>query len=188
MFPAVSLLTTFLLALSIVATPVEVRTSHVTLPFAKRINASGGAIKLVEHDQGRAAALKDRGAAIQRGKLDRRAGSIAVTNVAVSYVATVGVGSPATTCVLALRTDFITLSLTCADNLIVDTGSSTTWVGAGTAYKQTITSTNTGEPVVSLTEFFDRESEVHIFPQSVSYGSGSFSGQPNDFLRGETGN
>ncbi|KAG0695389.1 aspartic peptidase domain-containing protein, partial [Suillus ampliporus] len=42
--------------------------------------------------------------------------------------------------------------------LIVDTGSSNTWVGASTAYVETSTSVNTGEPV------------------AVSYGSGSFSG------------
>lgn len=99
MFPAASLLTTLLLAISIAATPVEVRSPSVTLPFAKRINASGGAINLVQHDQARAAALKDRAAAIQSGQLDRRASSIAVTNEAVSYIAEVGVGSPATTCV-----------------------------------------------------------------------------------------
>ncbi|KAF8140530.1 hypothetical protein EV363DRAFT_354488 [Boletus edulis] len=59
MFPAASLLTTLLLALSIAATPVEIRSSPVTLPFAKRINTSGGAIDLVQHDQARAAAIKD---------------------------------------------------------------------------------------------------------------------------------
>ncbi|KAF9245853.1 aspartic peptidase domain-containing protein [Melanogaster broomeanus] len=142
MFPAASLLTTLLLALSIVATPVEVRSPHVTLPFAKRINTSGGAINLVEHDQLRATALKDRAAAIQSGKVDRRTASIAVTNEAVSYVAAVSVGSPATTY-----------------SLIVDTGSSNTWVGAETAYTATSTSHNTGQPV------------------AVSYGSGSFSGE-----------
>ena len=163
MLPAAPLLTTLLLTLSTAATQVEVHTPRVTLPFAKRINTSGGTIKLIEHDQARAAALKGRGAAIQSGKLDRRAGSIPVTNEGVSYVAAVGVGSPATTCVLVLCADFTTLNLTCADNLIVDTGSSNTWVG-GTAYKQTSTSANTGEPVVSLTEFFDREGSVHISP------------------------
>lgn len=102
MFPTASLLTTLLLALSIAATPVEVRSPRVTLPFAKRVNTSGGALNLVQNDQARAAAIKERGAAIQSGKLDRRASSIAVTNEAVSYIAAVGVGSPATTCVFCL--------------------------------------------------------------------------------------
>ncbi|KZT08682.1 acid protease [Laetiporus sulphureus 93-53] len=54
----------------------------------------------------------------------------------------VGVGSPAT-----------------YYSLIVDTGSSNTWVGADKAYVKTSTSENTGDSV------------------SVSYGSGSFSGE-----------
>ena len=103
MFRAASLLTTLLLALSIVATPVEVRTPRVTLPLAKRINANGGAINLVQLDQARAAALKGRGAAIQSGKIDRRdVINIPADNMGVSYIASVGVGSPATTCALCL--------------------------------------------------------------------------------------
>lgn len=137
MFPAASLLTTLLLALSIAASPVEIRNSPVTLPIARRLNTSGGTINLLQHDQSRAAALKSVGG----DTLNRRTGSIAVTNDAVSYIAAVGVGSPATTY-----------------NLIVDTGSSNTWVGASTPYVKTSTSVNTGQPV------------------AVSYGSGSFSG------------
>ncbi|KAG2032340.1 aspartic peptidase domain-containing protein, partial [Suillus americanus] len=137
MFPAASLLTTLLLALSIAASPVEIRDSPITLPIARRLNTSGGTINILQHDQSRAAALKNVG----ESTLNRRAGSIAVTNDAVGYIAAVGVGSPATTYYL-----------------IVDTGSSNTWVGAGTAYVKTSTSVDTGEAV------------------AVSYGSGSFSG------------
>ncbi|KAG1724851.1 aspartic peptidase domain-containing protein [Suillus lakei] len=119
MFPAASLLTTLLLALSIAASPVEIRDSPITLPIARRLNTSGGTINLLQHDQGRATALK----AVSGSTLSRRTGSIPVTNDAF------GVGSPATTY-----------------NLIVDTGSSNTWVGC------------------------------HHPPVAVSYGSGSFSG------------
>ncbi|KIJ40040.1 hypothetical protein M422DRAFT_174318, partial [Sphaerobolus stellatus SS14] len=65
--------------------------------------------------------------------------SVPVTNVATTYIASVGVGSPAS-----------------QFNLIVDTGSSNTWVGAGTAYVKTSTSVQTNNNV------------------SVTYGSGSF--------------
>ncbi|KAL6303180.1 acid protease [Sparassis latifolia] len=64
-----------------------------------------------------------------------------VTDASVNYNASVGVGSPATTY-----------------TLLIDTGSSNTWVGAGQKYVQTSTSQSTGNSV------------------SVSYGSGSFSG------------
>ncbi|KAK0208930.1 hypothetical protein DFS33DRAFT_1451741 [Desarmillaria ectypa] len=63
-----------------------------------------------------------------------------VDNVAVIYTASIGSGSPATTY-----------------DLIIYTGSSNTWVGAGTKYVQTSTSTQTPNRV------------------SVNYDSGSFS-------------
>ena len=50
---------------------------------------------------------------------------------AVTYTASVGVGSPAT--------DY---------TLLIDTGSSNTWVGANTKYNPTRTSKNTGKSVV----------------------------------------
>ncbi|KAG2068135.1 acid protease, partial [Suillus decipiens] len=124
------------LALSITASPVQIRDTLITLPISRRINISS-TINLLQHDQSRATALKTAGG----GTFSRYAGSIAVINVAVSYVAAVGVGSPATTY-----------------NLVVDTGSSNTWVGANTPYVKTSTSVNTDQPV------------------SISYGSGSFSG------------
>jgi len=64
-----------------------------------------------------------------------------VTDASVSYTASVGVGSPAT-----------------QFTLLIDTGSSNTWVGASTKYTPTSTSQDTGNSV------------------NVSYGSGSFSG------------
>ena len=152
MFPFASLLTTLLLAMSIAASPVEVRDSPVTLPVARQLNLKGGTVNLVQHDQARAASLKD------TSSLSRRAGSIPVINEAVSYIAEVAVGSPATTCELHLKKFVITYELSVTDYLIVDTGSSNTWVGASTPYTMTSTSYDTGEPV------------------AVSYGSGSFSG------------
>jgi len=64
-----------------------------------------------------------------------------VTDAGVTYTASVGVGSPAT-----------------QYTLLIDTGSSNTWVGAGQKYVKTSTSKSTGNSV------------------NVSYGSGSFSG------------
>jgi hypothetical protein len=80
--------------LSIAASPVEIRSSPITLPIARRLNTSGGTINILQHDQSRAAALKNVG----ENTLNRRTASIAVTNDAVGYIAAVGVGSPATTC------------------------------------------------------------------------------------------
>ncbi|KAG1885598.1 aspartic peptidase domain-containing protein [Suillus subluteus] len=131
MSPVASLLTIILLALSIAASPFEIRDSLITLPIYRRLNVSDGPIKILQNDKARVAALTT----------GHHLGSTPVTNVVQNYIAKVGVGSPPTTY-----------------NLIVDTGSSNTWVGAGTAYVTTSTSVNTGQLV------------------EVSYGSGFFYG------------
>ncbi|KAG1834407.1 aspartic proteinase [Suillus variegatus] len=138
MFPAASLLTIIFLALSIAGSPVEIDNSPITLPIARRLNVSNGPINLLQQDKARLTALKDNSFSTQSG----RAGSTPVTNAVITYLIAVGIGSPATTY-----------------NLIVDTGSSNTWVGADTKYVKTKTSVDTGEPV------------------AVGYGSGSFSGK-----------
>lgn len=140
MFSPSSLLTTLLLALSIAATPiVQVREPNpsISLPFARRLNATG---RISDIDRARAAQLKSLGKGPDSEKA-KRAASFSVTNTAVTYVASVGVGSPAT-----------------SYSLLIDTGSSNTWLGAGKSYVKTSTSKSTGKRV------------------SVSYGSGEFSG------------
>ncbi|KAJ7511570.1 aspartic peptidase domain-containing protein [Mycena galericulata] len=131
---ALSLLPAILLALRVAAGPVE--GSFVSLPISRHFNFTGSAT-VVQQDFARVQAIKSR----KSGIASRAAISEPVDNQAVSYIASVGVGSPATTY-----------------QLIVDTGSSNTWVGASTKYVKTSTSTKTSSTV------------------SVSYGSGSFSG------------
>ncbi|EKM61628.1 uncharacterized protein PHACADRAFT_135435 [Phanerochaete carnosa HHB-10118-sp] len=137
MFLSQSFVALVALALAVSATPAVRDTPTITLPIAKHFNTTG-TLNLLARDQARAKWLKSRASG---ESLAERAGSLPVTNAEVSYLAAVGVGSPATTY-----------------NLIVDTGSSNTWVGAGTEYVSTSTSKKTGGSV------------------SVSYGSGSFSG------------
>ena len=99
-----------------------------------------------EIDRARASHLFARGQAKVEGNdttssFDRRASSLSITNTAIAYTTVVNVGSPAT-----------------SYTLLIDTGSSNTWVGARSAYKRTKTSISTGHSV------------------QASYGSGSFSG------------
>ncbi|KAJ8474569.1 hypothetical protein ONZ51_g7129 [Trametes cubensis] len=115
--------------------------SPVTLPIARRLNVTGAA-NIVQLDQARAKALKARPQA--QGTKPSLASVISapVTNEAVDYVATVGVGSPAT-----------------EYSLLIDTGSSNTWVGAGKAFVTSSTTQATGNLV------------------EVTYGSGFVFGQ-----------
>jgi cathepsin E len=100
-----TLLTTVLLALTVqdqvAADPIPVKRSLVTLPISRRINLNG--INVLENDQLRAKALK------AKGELEARAAGTPLTdraseisshaeNRGVAYIASIGVGSPATQC------------------------------------------------------------------------------------------
>ncbi|KZS88601.1 acid protease, partial [Sistotremastrum niveocremeum HHB9708] len=104
---------------------VEVREPIIPLPIARRI-AANGIRNLVEHDKARAKHL------ISKGKKNLGKRVVGPTNVlevddVVSYVASVGVGTPATT-------------YTC----LIDTGSSNLWIGALKKYTKTSSSKCTG--------------------------------------------
>ncbi|KAG1836453.1 acid protease [Suillus subalutaceus] len=137
MFPSKTLLSTLLIALSAVdASPLR-REAAPTLAFTARMNARANNVKIVDADRARAQAMQD-------PSINKRASSssFSIASAVTSYTAQVGIGSPAT-----------------QYTLLIDTGSSNTWVGAKTAYKHTNTSVATGDSV------------------SVSYGTGSFSGE-----------
>ncbi|KAI5120042.1 hypothetical protein M0805_000292 [Coniferiporia weirii] len=162
MFCASNLIASTVLALSVVAMPaVQVRDApSVGLPFTLRLNVTGSTLPQI--DRARATKFKSR-----NSNLNRRQSSFSVTNEAVNYVANVGVGSPAT-----------------SYSLLIDTGSSNTWVGASKAYVETSTSVNTGKSVsvacgsgeFSGTEFLDTvtlSSSLVITGQSIGVASSS---------------
>ncbi|KAI8989237.1 acid protease [Trametes punicea] len=121
-----------LIVLSVVAAvaakPVVVRKSPVTLPIARRFNVTN-AHDLLKIDQARAKALKEQ--SLAKGKatsLQQAISNVPATNAVVYYTVSVGVGTPPT-----------------QYDLIVDTGSSNTWIGANQAYVKTNSSVDTGE-------------------------------------------
>ncbi|KAG9315956.1 acid protease [Chiua virens] len=123
-----------------------------SIPFATRLRTAYGGREFLECDRKRAAkflaGLSPHGPAIRnRYGMKTTASttgkdSIDVTDAGVTYTISVGVGSPAT-----------------KYDLLIDTGSSNTWVGANTPYNPTSTSQDTGNTV------------------NVSYGSGTMSGE-----------
>ncbi|TBU55956.1 aspartic peptidase A1 [Dichomitus squalens] len=123
--------------------PVVVRDSLVTLPLARHINTTASR-NIVAHDQARVKVLRSRsqGAAGVISNLRKGPDGVPIQESFDVYTVDVQVGTPPTTY-----------------TLIVDTGSSNTWVGAGTPYEQTNSSVDTGDDVV------------------VFYGSGLFEGE-----------
>ncbi|EJF65511.1 family A1 protease [Dichomitus squalens] len=126
------------LTTNVVASPTVIRESLVTLPLARRLNATG-VRNIVARDQARAKVLKTRGNVgnSKTGPIDDP-----LDDVVVSYTVDVKVGTPPITY-----------------TLIVDTGSSNTWVGANQSYVATNSSVDTGDSVF------------------VEYGSGGFVGE-----------
>ena len=102
MIPASLLVTlTLLLALTgnVAANPVIINRSPVTLPLLRVLNLTS-THNLLRYDQARAKALKSRGSSLKTGK-DHDARAVInepVDNQAVAYIASIGVGSPPTTC------------------------------------------------------------------------------------------
>ncbi|TBU46835.1 aspartic peptidase A1 [Dichomitus squalens] len=121
---------------------VQVRDSLVRVPMVKRFNLTGSGT-LLARDQARVKNLRARANARLSGtplSLDAVI-SVPADNQRIDYAIDVQVGTPPTTY-----------------SLLVDTGSSNTWVGAGQSFEQTSTTDETGDDV------------------SVIYGSGCFSG------------
>ncbi|KAI9450013.1 hypothetical protein BJY52DRAFT_1192122 [Lactarius psammicola] len=89
MFPTAPLTTFLLLVISVVANPIVVRKAPVSLPFARRLNITG-AHDLIQKDQARARNMFT----AHKAKRSGTPGNVGITNVAVVYEASVGIGSP----------------------------------------------------------------------------------------------
>ena len=151
MFPGLRLISAVLLSLTLSASAGVIRhsTSPVTLALTKQFNLTGGS-KILEIDQARAKALK------ARTRLSQQAGpyNIPLGNQAVFYSTPVSGDCPPVPHArvrltgddrlgLATRRRTVGTSLPSerceidgvrgADQLIIDTGSSNTWVGADAA-------------------------------------------------------
>ncbi|KAF8448673.1 aspartic peptidase domain-containing protein [Boletus edulis BED1] len=136
-FPTMTLLSSLLLSLGFVhASPLSRDTGKASLTISTKINTVG-ASQLVEKERARIQSLKYASHDNSSGS-----GSFNASNKVIFYTAEVGVGTPPTS-----RT------------LLVDTGSSNTWVGASQRYVATNSSVNTGNSV------------------SMTYGSGAFNGE-----------
>jgi cathepsin E len=134
MFLLASVVPFIVLASTVVAGPIVVRDSRVSLPLKKRVVKSTVTGRHLVH-----------------GRQDRTGGHNAfLTNAMTYYQAIVGVGMPPTNCGSSQPRSFPVSYTPFTDTLLVDTGSSNTWVGAGKAYVKTKTSVETSNSVVSI--------------------------------------
>ncbi|KAJ3545680.1 hypothetical protein NM688_g5601 [Phlebia brevispora] len=118
------LLSVILFARLAVANPITARQSRITLPFAKKINTTGLPYA-IKQDEARIQAFKRGAHPVAVTKDAAPTVNVPATNEIMSYVTTVGVGTPPT-----------------SYDLIVDTGSSFTWVGGNTDNPYVVTSSS----------------------------------------------
>ncbi|KAG2365280.1 aspartic peptidase domain-containing protein [Suillus spraguei] len=148
MFITASLLI-LLLASSITGSPVEVRNPPIIIPLTRRLNFSNGTIDLMQHDRARVAAFRD------YNTHGRRAKSIPMlfNELDEYYSIALDVGSPPTTY-----------------NLVVDSGSAVTWIGAHTPYHET--GVNTGRRVEVAYANGETSFSGTFFVDTVTLGHG----------------
>jgi hypothetical protein len=136
MFLLASIAPFIVLASTVVANTIVVRDSHpsyTSLSLKKHVNPTGTGRHLV-----------------RRQKDYTRGHSVGATNEITYYQAIVGVGTPPTNCGSSQPRSFPVSYTPFTDTLIVDTGSSNTWVGANKTYVKTKTSNETSELMVSI--------------------------------------
>jgi hypothetical protein len=91
--------------------------------------------------------------------------SLTVSDTGIVYVTSVGIGEPATSCESSQLPPGIVSYMPNLDNLILDTASANTWVGANQSYIMTSSSVKTGDSVVSIVSRADllpRLNENHV--------------------------
>jgi cathepsin E len=114
----------------------------------------------VQRDQKRITHLKNKANRVSSSNLveDSEAAELPLNNTGSCYEAKIGIGNPPTyckSCVDFLSGIYSSMFWAILDNLVVDTGSSNTWVGANAPYVKTNTSVNISELTVSIASYPD---------------------------------
>ena len=134
--------------LAVLATGVAAD-SLITVPISK-LTDFNGMPDFIKRDREHLRNLVKRGGHRRQSSTVNEPPSILLNNTGGIYVATIGIGEPATNCewckFLPLKVSY---TLT-QDRLLVDSGSAVTWVGADKHYVKTKSSVNTKMSVVSI--------------------------------------
>jgi cathepsin E len=132
------------LATWVVADPNATPNSPISLRIIKQINAAG-VFHPSQRDQKRWINLVKSGQRSTSGIT-----AVPLEDFALIYSANISVGDPPTFCGSCQFLSGTVFHMPILDNLLVDTGSSNTWLGANNPYVQTKTSVKTDDFVVSI--------------------------------------
>jgi hypothetical protein len=136
------------LATRVTADPIAIRSSHISLPIVKRINRNR-VINLTQRDQSRVGNLLRSGTASALVETP-------LNNAAFEYTISIGVGVPTTHCESCqFLPGMVFYTMSPLDDVIIDTGSANTWVGANKSYNPTATSEKYSDTIVSVVSCAD---------------------------------
>jgi hypothetical protein len=157
------------LATRVIAHPNALRDSLISLPITKHINSNGTSSPVLRDRKRWAKLAKDD----QQSTLE-----ISLNHTAFSYVVNIGVGDPPTYCKSCEFLPALVSYISILDNLVVDTGSGNTWLGADKPYNKTKTSVKTSDIFVStiLWGFLAQLKLTHV-NQNITYSNGSALGK-----------
>jgi hypothetical protein len=150
------------LSARVTAVPNVSRNSLLRFPIKKHINLNNpGSSNLAQRDLIRSRNLVERVQRRDSSTLEETVNAPLTLNLSEGvYTASIGVGSPPTFCESCQFLPGIVSYMPISDELLVDTGSSNTWVGANKPYLATNTSVKTSNKVVSI------DSRTNSMPRS----------------------
>jgi hypothetical protein len=119
----------------------------ITIPIAKRIRVGSNAtVNIVQRDDMRLRLLLGRGQNLK----SLSPGVLLNEVLGATYAATIGIGQPPTYCESCQFLPHMVSYILILDQLLVDTGSANTWVGANKSYVITNSSMKTSDSFVSI--------------------------------------
>jgi hypothetical protein len=142
------------LATGVVANPILNRgfQAPISLPITRNMSLAGS-INFVQRDRARLKNLADAATGLHHPFGASDLGStpdIPLDDMGTRYATEIGVGDPVTYCEPFQFLPRMVSYVSILDYLIVDTGSSNTWVGGFKPYRKTTTSVKTGDSIVSI--------------------------------------
>jgi hypothetical protein len=159
--------------------PSHARASLLKVPISKRIDFNGMS-DFTKRDREHLRNLVKRGGHRRRSSTVNKITDIALNNTGGIYVANFSVGDPPTSCEFCqLLSHMVRVSYILAqDQLLVDSGSAITWVGANKHYVETKSSVKTKNSVVSIASHkLMTLLKPRLVRQNIAYNIGSFTGK-----------
>ena len=157
------------LATRVAADPNVTPNSPISLPFAKSFNLDGK-YSPIQRDRRRWRNLA-------RDYRQSEITDVPLNDSVIAYSANISVGSPPNYCEFCQFLPCM-VSYTPLDNLIIDTGSGNTWLGANKPYNKTKTSVKTSSFFVSTVLWGSlAQLKLKTVHQNVTYGKGSALGK-----------